>query len=221
MAGDARLRAAVLILRAMNTDHGQPPAVALALLDRAASLLGAVPDPAHAALVLSRRAPRRAEASQADPSYATLALRDIDDAQSHLSRIDAPDHGLYIFESIMGEATERRAETLLHLDRAHDAASEFEGLLDSMDPSFLSWRSSTTTYLAAANASSGDPEHASELLLTALHLATEASSPRAIERVRAYRDRWVGQYDGSAARRLDEQLRILPLASGGAMPAGQ
>jgi hypothetical protein len=213
MAGDARLRAAVLVLRAMNTDHGQPPTVPLALLDRAESLLGAVPDPASAALLLSRRAPRRAEASQADPFYAALALRDLDDAQSHLSRVDAPAHSLYIFESLAGETTERRAETLLHLDRARDAAGEFESLLASMDPSWLSWRSCTTSYLAAAAAQTGDPEHASELLLSALDLATEASAPRNIERVRAYRQRWLGQYDGPAVRRLDEQLATIAPAS--------
>jgi transcriptional regulator with XRE-family HTH domain len=205
MAGDIRLRAALLVLQAYRWQDQDLPRT-LTLYDRAAAILGPAPDPAVAALVLAKRAPRRAEASHADATYATLALRDIDSAHSYAGGVEQPDNNVYVWESLTGNLIERRAETLLHLDRPHEAATEFERALASMDPSWLSARSGGLAYIAAARARCGDPEHASVLLSSALGLAAEASSSRHIERVRSYRHRWVGGYDGPAARRLDEQL---------------
>jgi hypothetical protein len=63
--------------------------------------------------------------------------------------------------------------------------------------------------LAAAHARMGDPEQASELLSASLRLAAHASVPRWVRKVRDTQRRWLADYDGLAAQRLDEQLQVL------------
>lgn len=55
----------------------------------------------------------------------------------------------------------------------------------------------------------GEPDHAADLLGTALALAAHASAPRAVNWVRHSRRRWLGDYDEPAVRRLDEALQTL------------
>jgi hypothetical protein len=146
-------------------------------------------------------------------------MRDLDNTESHLSRIDPADSSLYIFESAKGEAIERRSLALLYLGHP-EAATELERVLASIDPASLSWRSYATTSLAAARARMGDPEHAYELLMTALTLAESASAPRCIREVLATRRGWSSlvTYDGPGARRFDERARTLPPSTHLALP---
>src|SRR5437588_838736 len=108
------MRSAILSLQSWRLQD-QEPSLSLSLLDQAESHLGPSPEPAIAALVLSTRAWRHAKNRQADPTHATLAMRDLDNAESHLSRIDPADSSLYIFESAKGEAIERRSLALLYM----------------------------------------------------------------------------------------------------------
>jgi transcriptional regulator with XRE-family HTH domain/tetratricopeptide (TPR) repeat protein len=210
MAGDGRLRAAVLLLGRAQL-HGENSSQALSDLDRAESLLGPTPEPTVAALVLSARAPQHAEASQLDSTHTILAMRDMDNADAYLSRMSSVegDQAFYVWERVKGTAMELRTEALLHLDRAKESAAEFQRLLASIDPEWLSWRSRVTIRLAATHAKMGDPEQASELLSASLRLAADASVPRLIKIVCDTQRRWLPAYDGPAARRLDEQLRAI------------
>jgi tetratricopeptide (TPR) repeat protein len=214
MAGDTQLLAALRVVQAWRWEDDDRP-LAIALLNRAESLLGPDPDPASAAMVLSTRAFLRARASSADSdsANAALAVADLDNAQSSLSRMDAAHDGLYIFRSVTSQAMEYRANALLHLGRPSAAVAGFEQALDTIDPSSLAWRSFVTTPLAAAIAGMGDPEHACEVFGTSLDLAASASSPRCARLVRDWQQRWLAGYDGPAAGRLDERLRALALPS--------
>jgi FimV-like protein len=209
-ADDVRLRAAVLLLLGWRW-HEENPSRAIATLDRAGSILGAKPNPAAAAAILCWRGKFHAEAVQADPTHDRYAMRDVQDAQAHTSRLLAADSSFYIFESVEGEVTANRALTFLHLNRPKEAAAETYRLLTAIAPESLSWRSFTTTDLATAYADMGDPEHAFELLMEALRLAASASALRCVRWVRVQRQRWpsLAKYDGPAARRLDEQLHAL------------
>jgi hypothetical protein len=210
VAGDERLRAAILVLQGWRW-HDEDMSLAITLLDRAESLLGKTPEPVAAAEVLSMRGRRHAEASKGDPAHGTLALRDVDTAQAHLSRLRTEDSTFYIFESVKGEVSELRALTFLSLDRPKEAVAELESLLLAIGPESLSWRSYATTSLATAHADMHDPERACELLVSALQLAERAAAQRCIHEVRSTRHRWpqLAEYDGPSARRLDERLRAL------------
>jgi hypothetical protein len=206
VAGDDRLRAALMVHQAWRWEDNNL-LFSIALLDRAASLLGTTSDPAISAMVLSVRGSKHAQAAQTDPTHATLAMRDLDAAQTSLSRVNAREDGLYVFGSIIGQAIESRGWALLHLTKPRDAAADLQLRLASMNPSSLAWRSYAMSGLAAATASMGDPEHASELLRTSLEFAGNASSPRCAKIAAETRQRWLAGYDGPAARRLDENLR--------------
>jgi hypothetical protein len=212
MAGDVRLRAALLVLQAQRWEgenlprQGDNLPLSLALLDRAASLLGPNPEPAAAAHVLTFRARRHAEASRADRAYAARSMHDIDSLHSHLSRMHSADASIYIVESVRGEAVQKGAMALLHLGRPNDAAADLERLLASIGQASLSWRSGVTTNLAASRAAMGESEHACDLLSASLQLATQASATRAVNRIRHARQQWLADYDGPPAARLDEQL---------------
>jgi hypothetical protein len=222
LAGDLRLRAALLVLQGQRwhgesiPQDGANLPLTLTLLDRAVSLLGPNPEPAAAAHVLTFRACAHAEANHTNPAYAARSMHDLDSLQTHLSRMPSVDSGIYIVESIWGEAVQKGAMALVHLGRAADAASDLEGLLASIERASLSWRAGITSDLAAAHAGMGEPEHASDLLSASLRLATQASALRAVNRVRHARQRWLPDYDGPATRRLDEQLLALspPPANG-------
>jgi len=221
LSGDRRLRAALLVLQAQRSDPfpdrprsspqgGENVPLTLALLSRAISLLGPTPDPVVAAHVLTFRARSYAEASHSDPAYSGLAMHDLEALQTHLGQMPAADTSLYIVESIRGEAVQKGAMTLVHLGRPAEAAAQLVGLLASIGQASPSWRSHVTANLAVARAAMDEPEQACELLGASLHLAGQASAPRAINRVRHARQRWLGHYDGAAALRLDDQLRALP-----------
>jgi hypothetical protein len=209
LAGDAKLRAALRVHQAWRWEIEDPPH-AIALLDHAESILGPEPEPAAAVMVLSTRAWLLADGSHADPAHAALATRDLDDAHSSLSRMDPADDGLYIFQSVTGQAMAYRGLALLHLGRHHDAATGLEQRLASTDPSALAQRSYSTSSLAAAIAGMGDAEHACEVFNTSLALAASASSPRCARKVREKYKRWLPGYDGPAARRLNERLVAIP-----------
>jgi hypothetical protein len=212
MAGDARLLAGLRVVLAWRWEDDDLP-LAIALLDRAESLLGPGSDPAVAVMVLSTRAFLRGRASHADPANAALAMMDLDSTQSNLSRVPAADDDLYVFRSVTGQSRNYQALALLHLGRHHDAATGLEQLLASIDPTMLSWRSYVTKNLATAIAGMGDPEHACDVFSTALELAASASSPRCVRLVRDSERSWLAGYDGPAARRLGEQIRSLALSS--------
>jgi hypothetical protein len=220
MAGDARLRAALLELRASGCS---PPgevnnlALALALLDHAVKLLGPNPEPAIAAYILSFRARQHAEASGVDSAHATQAMRDLDDVQTYLGRMPSADAGVYIVGSVTGEALQGQARALVHLGRPSDAVTHLDGLLASVEDGALNWRAGIMLDLATAHAAMGEGEHASDLLSAALQAASQAAAGRKLNRVRQYRQRWLSNHDGPALRRLDDQLRSLPAAPA---PAG-
>jgi len=220
-SGDVRLRAAILLFRA-RAGRDDQSSYALALMDRAHSLPGLMSDPTVAALVLSCRALYRAEASRAGSSHGVRVMRDVDGAHTYLSRASGAAAGdtFYVWESVNETAIEFRAEAFLHLDRAHEAATEFDRVLASIDPAYVSWQSCVTMKLAAAHAKIGEPEHASELLSDSLRLAADASAPHWMRSVRDTRRRWLADYDGMAARRLDEQLRALTASATPGLSAG-
>lgn len=215
LAGDTRLRAALLVLQAQRWEgenlprEGENHALALSLLDRAVALLGSDPDPAAAAHVLTFRARSYAEASRAEPSYAATAMHDLDRLHTYLSRMPSTDTSLYIVESVRGEAIQKGAMALVHLDRSAEAATQLEGLLTTVVRTSDSWRAHILTNLAVARAASGHADHALELLNASLQLASHAAALRAINRVRYARQRWLANHDGPAALSLDEQLRAL------------
>jgi hypothetical protein len=223
-AGDARLRAAIFEHRGglwstqYSTDHLP---LALTALDRAVALLGSSPEPVAAAYILSFRAGHYAKASHAQPDYAVLAMRDLDQVQTHLSRMPSADATVYTVDSVTGEAAHEHARALVYLNRPADAVTHLERLLASIDDRDLSWRAAITADLAAAHAVMGEVEHSAVLLAEALQLATRASSARKLNRVRQARQRWLTEHDGPALRRLDDQLRALPspLVSPGLPPA--
>jgi transcriptional regulator with XRE-family HTH domain len=210
MAGHPKLHSAVLLLQAWrfsndDLDH------ALALLDHAESLLGPMPDSAVAALVLSWRAELRATRHSEASGDPSLALRDMDGAHDHLTKLQPSDGALYIFESVSGEVLHSAGWSLLHLDRPAEAAAQLQHLLASIPPSSHSWRSDVHAGLGAAHAQMRDPDQASQLLGTSLSLAVLASAPRCLRRVRATRQQWLAAYtDTPAVRRLDEQLAAIP-----------
>jgi hypothetical protein len=214
-AGDPRLRAALLVLRSQR--HTRPDAWAhehdvpraLFLLDQAVSVLGSDPDPVAAAHVFTFRACSHAEAGLDDPGHAHAALSDLEDVRSQLARIATTDGSFYIVESVRGEAIQKGSRALVHLGRPLDAARDLDGLLASISPASLSWRSGVMHDLAAARASAGEPEHACELLIGAVDLAMRASATRAVNRVRRARHEWLAGYDGPAVGLLDERLSVL------------
>jgi hypothetical protein len=218
VAGDDRLRAALLVHQAWRWEDDDLPH-SRGLLDHAASLLGPAPDPAIAVMVLSVRGSKRAQLSRADQAFAVPAMRDLEAAQTSLSRLHPREDGLYVFGSVTGQATESRGWALLDLARPHDAVADLTQRLASIDPSSLAWRSYATSGLAAAIASMGDPEHASELLSTSLEFAGNASSPRCAKVAGQTRNRWLAGYDGPAVRRFDQHLREISPSTGGA-PTG-
>jgi transcriptional regulator with XRE-family HTH domain len=220
MAGDIRLRTAVLVLQGLRWREADNLARSVALLDHAASLLGAAPDPALAAHVLTYRASSNAEAGQADLTRAAQALRDIDAVQSHLSRMEPDDGSVYIAESVRGEAVHERAESFLTMNRAREAAAELDVLLASVDHASNSWRAGMVKDLAVAHAQLGDPDHACALLSDSLRLAVEASAPRSVNKIRNVRMRWLTDFDGLAIRELDEQLHAVWASSQAVLPAG-
>jgi tetratricopeptide (TPR) repeat protein len=215
MAGDVRLRAALLELQASRWyapgDFDNIPR-ALLLLDRAVALLGPRPDPGTAAYILSFRARYYAEAGRVGTGsdQRPKALIDIDKMQVHLSRMPSADARVYIVGSVTGETTQGHARALVHMDRAADGVLLLERLLASVDDGSLKWRAGIIADLAAAHAAMNEHEHASDLLADALSLAQQAGAGRKINRVRETRQRWLSNHDGPALRRLDEQLRALP-----------
>jgi tetratricopeptide (TPR) repeat protein len=212
-AGDGRLRAALLELRA---SRWSPPfetdnlPAALALLDRAVALIGPSPDPASAAYILSFRARKHAEASRTLPDHDALAMRDLDNVQTYLTRIPSADASVYIVGSVVGETVQGHARALVHLGRSGEAVAHLERLLASIEHQSLSWRAGIIADLAAARAATGEHEHASDLLIMALRLADQAAAGRKLRRVRQARQRWLAGHDGPALRRLDDELRLLP-----------
>jgi transcriptional regulator with XRE-family HTH domain len=219
MAGDIRLRTAVLVLQGLRWSEADDLPRSVVLLDHAASLLGAAPDPALAAHVLTYRASSNAEAGQADLTRAAQALRDLDAVQSHLSRMEPDDGSVYIAESVKGEAVHERAESFLSMNRAREAAAELDVLLASADHASKSWRADIVRALALAHAKLGDADHACELLSRSLLLAVEASAPRSVTKIRNARTRWLSDLDGPAIRELDERLHAVWAGSQGVLPA--
>jgi hypothetical protein len=205
LAGDAKLRAVLGVHQAWRWQFEDPP-YAIALLDRAESVLGPEPEPAAAVMVLSTRAGLLADASHADPAHAARAMRDLDHTHSSLSRMDAADDDLYVFQSVTGQAMESGCLALLYLGRHHDAATGLEQRLASIDPSALAQRSYATSSLGFAIAGMGELEHACDVLSTSLDLAESASAPRCARLVRERQQRWLADYDGPAARRLNDRL---------------
>jgi tetratricopeptide (TPR) repeat protein len=215
VAGDARLGAALLELRASRWSPAydiENLPIALGLLDRAVALLGSSPDPATAAYILSFRARKYAEASRAAPNYTTPAMRDLDSVQTHLSRMPA-DTSVYIVESVTGETVQGHGRALVHLGRPDDAVVHLQRLLASVQEDSRWWRAGILADLAAAHAANGEPEHASDLLGSALRLAADASDGHHRQVVRQARQRWLTHHDGPSLRRLDDQLQALPTAA--------
>jgi hypothetical protein len=211
MAGDVRLRGMTLQLQSWRWEE-ENPQHSLTLLNRAETLMGSRPEPAIAALLLTRRALRLAETSHIDHDHASLALQDIDSAQRYLSRI-APGDSLYIFESVADEAITMRALSYIPLNRPQEAAVDLERIFASIPPTSLSWRAYIAADIAAVRVRLEDLDGASQLLSTALRLATEAQALRCAEWVRTCRRRWLTGHDTlPAVRRLDEQIHALSLA---------
>src|SRR5262249_55536258 len=156
----------------------------LTLADRAWSLLGPDPDPAIAAMVLSVRAIHRSDASLTDPTHAAHAGRDLEAAESSLSRMPPADDTLYLFRSVTAQVTEMPAHALITLGQHQGAFGSLQGVLSTIDPSWLATRSYATTLLGTAIAKMGEAEHACEVLSTAVQLAADASSPRCLRNVR-------------------------------------
>jgi transcriptional regulator with XRE-family HTH domain len=220
MAGDIRLRAAVLVLQGMRWHEANTVPRSVALLDQAASLLGPTPDPVLAAHVFTYRARSYAEAGQADLTHSGQALRDIDGVQTYLSRMESADSSIFIAESVRGEAVQHRAQSFLAMRRAREAATQLDVLLASVGHASHSWRASIVRDLAVAHAQLGDPDHASELLSSSLRLAVDASAPRSVNKIRNSRMQWLGDYDGPAIRELDEQIHAACASTQAALPAG-
>jgi hypothetical protein len=220
LAGDTRLLAALLVLQAQRWEgenlprEGENHALAISLLERAVSLLGPDPDPVAAAHVLTFRARSYAEASYADRTYTARAMRDLDDLHRHLARLPTADASLYIVESVRGEAIQKGAMALVHLGRPVEAAAQLGALLASGGQMSLSWRSHVTANLGVAGAARGELDHAADLLSASLKLAAQATTPRAVNRVRHARHRWLAGHDSPAASRLDEQLHALTPPAG-------
>jgi transcriptional regulator with XRE-family HTH domain len=211
MAGNTTLQAALRVHQAWRWEDSY--SVSIALLNQAESLLGPQPEPTAAVMVLSTRADRHADASHADPAHTSLAMRDLDSTQLHLSRMHAADNDLYVFRSVTNQAINYQSNALVGLGLHRNAATGLEQLLALIDPSALSLRSYVTTDLAEAIAGMGEPEHACDVFSTSLDLATSASSPRCVRLVRDRQRARLAGYDGPAARRLDEQMRALALPS--------
>jgi tetratricopeptide (TPR) repeat protein len=219
LAGDTRLRITLLVHQAWRWEVDNLP-LSLALADRAESLLGTNPDPAIAAMVLSVRAIHRSDASPTVSMHAASATHDLDRADASLRRMPPADDALYLFRSVEAQVIEMRAHTLINLGQYHDALGYLQQVLAAIDPSWLATRSYATMNLGTAIARMGEPEHACEVLSTAVQLAESASSPRCLFFVKHKYQRWLAGYDGPAAHRLHEQLQSLRLRPGGAaLPA--
>jgi transcriptional regulator with XRE-family HTH domain len=209
LAGDARLRAGVLVLQGWRWKYDNVP-LALELLDRADSVLGSSPDPLAAAIVSCMRGRRRAQVSRTDSSFLSLALRDVEKGQAHLSLSADTDKRFYIFESVPDEVAELHALALKDLKRPQEAAANLEALLSTIDPRCLSWRSYVTASLADVRADMGAADSACELLTDALHLAVQASASGCVREVHATRHQHpqLATYQGQAARVLDDKLQV-------------
>jgi tetratricopeptide (TPR) repeat protein len=212
MSGDVRLSAALLVHQAWRWEE-QDLTRSLAFLDRALSILGQNPDPAMAAMVLSARAARHAEATETDPNHATSALRDIDSAQANLSRTPTAHDRLYLFRSVSYQAIESRADVFRNLGSHGDAATAYQAALALIDPTWQASRSWVTSGLAAAIARRGDPEYACDLFATSIQLAANVS-PRSARYIQDKYMTSLAGYDGPAARRLNDRIRALALPGG-------
>ncbi len=224
LAGDMRLLAALFVLQAQRWEgenlprDGENHPLVISLLDRAVSLLGSDPDPVTAAHVLTFRARSYAEASHAEPGYAARAMRDLDDLHRYLARLLSADAGLYIVESVRGEAIQKGAMALVHLGRPVEAGAQLGGLLASAGQMSLSWRAHVIANLAVAHAAKGQADYACDLLSASVQLAAQAAAPRGINRVRHARHRWLATHASPAASRLDDQLQALALPATSGQP---
>jgi hypothetical protein len=212
-AGDRRLRGILLQLQSWRQE-GENPALSLALLNHAESLLGSRPDAASAALLLTRRALRYAPLIGGDSSYLATAMRDVEAAQEHLGRLGPAATRLYVFENVADEAMTMRALALASLPsraRREEAAADLERVLGSVPIDSLSWRAYAAADLAAVRANVGDPEGAAVLLGDALQYAAQAHAVRCFRWVRTCSHQVLTQYrELPAVRRLNEQMLALP-----------
>jgi tetratricopeptide (TPR) repeat protein len=216
VAGNPSLRALILLLTSWRREEDNDHAQAFALVDEAASLLGPGVGPAVTTLVRTWRANLYAGHAQ-DHATGLSVMRDLDAAQRSLSRLDTPDTGIYVFESIHGEHKHSRAQSLLQLGDAAAARVDLEQLLGSTTPISLSWRSDLMADLGSTYAASDNPDEACAKFSTALELATRAAAPHCTQRLIAKRQRWLIGYDTSVVRTLDDQLRAA-VRTGGSGP---
>jgi transcriptional regulator with XRE-family HTH domain len=209
LGGNPSLRALVLLLISWRREDDNDHAQAFALVDEAASVLGPSVEPAVATLVRTWRASLYAKHARDHAERALSIMRDLDAADRSLSRLEAPDTGIYVFESIRGELMHSRAQCLLQLGDPAAARVDLEQLLGSTTAISLSWRSDLMADLGSTHAASDDPDEACTTFSTALQLATRVAAPHCTQRLIAKRQRWLVGYDTLAVRTLDDQLRAV------------
>ena len=100
-----------------------------------------------------------------------------------------------------------RASAFLYLRQGSPAAQILETVVASTPESLPGPRSATTADLGTAYALAGQPEHAAELLLSALATAQAQGLESTVSRVRRARLQHLREHgDIPAVRRLDEAL---------------
>lgn len=205
-AGDDTLIASSLGMRRVfhstipnRGQHGSTDK-ALAVLDAAEGKLGPSSSPYVRMMVLLSRAEDHAAVGRADASQ-----RDLEAAETALSRAHGPDDGLYALWDA-GRIAGYRGSCALALGRPEEASTVLETALAQTPESLIGQRCAVVTDLAAAYAMQREVEHSALLLIQSADTAERAGLGELLQRAHGARTHLARWSDTQAVRDLDERL---------------